>query len=264
MIKKTTFINILFLIGVFNLSNNLFAQNYKLVWSDEFNDEVLDLSKWEIQIGNGHNGWGNNEWQYYIADNAVITDGHLKIIAKEEVLDTFKYTSSRIRTLNKGDWKYGKFEMRAKMPSGKGIWPAFWMMPTDNVYGTWAASGEIDIMEYLGHETNKVYGTLHFEKWPNNKNSGNNFTIANGGFNDDFHVFTLIWEEGKIEWLIDGKLFSTKTEWSTEGHEFPAPFDQRFHMILNLAVGGNWPGYPDKNTTFPQEFIIDYVRVYQK
>jgi beta-glucanase (GH16 family) len=151
------------------------------------------------------------------------------------------------------------------MPVGKGMWPAIWMMPTDNVYGGWAASGEIDIMEYLGHEANKVHGTLHYGgSPPGNKNSGKTYTLANGGFNDDFHTFTLIWEEGKIQWLVDGELYQTQTSWSTTGGSFPAPFDQRFHMILNLAVGGNWPGNPDATTVFPQEFVVDYVRVYQK
>ncbi len=246
------------------IPNDVFAQEYQLIWSDEFDGSQLDNSKWEHQIGNGSGGWGNNEKQYYRAENSVVNNGYLTITAKKENYNNFSYTSSRIRTINKGDWKYGKFEMRAKMPIGKGIWPAFWMMPTESVYGGWAASGEIDIMEYLGHDTKKVYGTIHYGgSWPNNKSSGGSYSLTSGGFNDDFHTFTLIWEERKMEWFVDGIFYSTKTNWNTAGHSFPAPFDQKFHFILNLAVGGNWPGYPDETTVFPQEYVIDYVRVYQ-
>ena len=251
-----------FLIGL--PVNNIIAQEYQLVWSDEFDGTELDANKWEAQIGNGSNGWGNNEREYYRAENAVVDSGYLTIIAKKETYGGFDYTSARIRTINKGDWKYGKFEFRAKLPYGQGIWPAIWMMPTDNVYGGWAASGEIDIMEYLGHETNKVYGTLHYGgSWPNNRSTGNSFTLPDGNFNDDFHTFTLIWKEGEMQWFVDGERYQTQTNWSTTGAAFPAPFDQRFHLIFNMAVGGNWPGYPDNTTEFPQEFIIDYVRVYQ-
>jgi beta-glucanase (GH16 family) len=266
IIANLKVIRLLFLILLFGLQlNNAIAQDYQLVWADEFDGTALDLSKWECQIGNGSGGWGNNEKEYYRAENAVVKDGYLTITAKKESYNNFNYTSARIRTKDKGDWKYGKLEIRAKMPVGKGMWPAIWMMPTDNVYGGWAASGEIDIMEYLGHEANKVHGTLHYgASWPNNKSSGKTYTLANGGFNDDFHTFTLIWEEGKIQWLVDGVLYQTQTSWNTTGHPFPAPFDQRFHMILNLAVGGNWPGDPDATTVFPQEFVVDYVRVYQK
>jgi beta-glucanase (GH16 family) len=253
---------ILFVIISFNKSE---AQEYQLVWSDEFDGTSLSLSKWEYQLGNGQNGWGNNERQYYRAENAVVNDGYLTITAKKEKYNNFDYTSARIRTLNKGDWKYGKIEMSARLPIGKGIWPAFWMMPTDNVYGGWAASGEIDIMEYLGHDSTKVYGTIHYGgSWPNNVNSGSFYTLPDSGFNNNFHTFTIIWEEGRMDWYVDGNHFLTKTSWYTSGHDFPAPFDQEFHVILNLAVGGNWPGYPDTTTKFPQEYIIDYVRVYQK
>ena len=253
------------LMGVFVNKTAAQDDDYELVWSDEFDGTELDTSKWECQIGNGSGGWGNNEKEYYRAENAVVEDGFLTIAAKEESYNGYDYTSARIRTMNKGDWKYGKFEMRAKLPQGQGIWPAFWMMPTDNVYGGWAASGEIDIMEYLGHDTNTVYGTIHYGgSWPNNASSGTYYSISEGGFNDDFHVYTLIWEEGQIQWLVDGEVYQTQTSWYTSGHTFPAPFDQRFHIILNEAVGGNWPGYPDTTTQFPQNFIIDYVRVYQK
>ncbi|MGD8781345.1 MAG: family 16 glycosylhydrolase [Ignavibacteria bacterium] len=259
-------IALLFLLLLMGLPFKFFiAQDYQLVWSDEFDGDALDETKWEYQTGNGPpSGWGNNEWEYYRAENAVVEDGYLTIIAKEESYSGFNYTSARIRTINKGDWKYGKIEVRAKMPEGQGIWPAIWMLPTDNVYGGWAASGEIDIMEYLGHQTGTIYGTLHYGgAWPNNTSSGTSYTLPSGGFNEDFHVFTLTWEEGKFQWLVDGELYQTQTSWHTSGYSFPAPFDQRFHLLLNMAVGGNWPGYPDTTTQFPQEFVIDYVRVYQ-
>jgi beta-glucanase (GH16 family) len=246
-------------------SNLIVAQEYQLVWSDEFDGTELDTSKWECQIGNGHNGWGNNEKQYYRAENAVVNDGYLTIIAKEEDFNGFDYTSARIRTINKGDWKYGKIEMRAKMPIGQGIWPAFWMMPTKSVYGGWPVSGEIDIMEYLGHQPGIVHGTLHYgARPPNNKHTGKQFKPDTSDFHKDFHTFSVIWEEGKFRWFVDGELYQTQTEWFTTGGDFPAPFDQEFHVILNMAVGGNWPGYPDETSEFPQEFKVDYVRVYQK
>lgn len=245
-------------------SNTSLAQDYQLIWSDEFDGASLDTTKWSCQIGN-HRGWGNNEKQYYRAENAVVKDGHLTIVAKQESFEGFDYTSARIRTIHKGDWKYGKIEMRAKMPIGQGIWPAFWMMPTESVYGGWPVSGEIDIMEYLGHQPHKVHGTLHYgDRPPKNKHTGKPDSLENGDFHQEFHTFTLIWKEGKFQWFVDGKLYQTQTEWNTVAAPYPAPFDQKFHIILNLAVGGYWPGYPDETTKFPQEYVVDYVRVYQK
>ncbi|MGD0038524.1 MAG: family 16 glycosylhydrolase [Bacteroidota bacterium] len=261
--KDSWFFVLIFLVG-FPFNRNI-AQEYKLVWSDEFDGTVLDLTKWEYQIGNGSGGWGNNEKEYYRSENAIVNNGYLKIVAKKENFGGFNYTSARISTIHKGDWRYGKIEMRAKMPVGKGMWPAFWMMPTDNIYGEWAASGEIDIMEYLGHDSTTVYGTLHFgDSWPSNTSKGMPYSLSNSDFNDNFHTYTLIWEEGKIQWFVDGELYQTQTSWYTSGGNYPAPFDQQFHILLNLAVGGNWPGDPDASTVFPQEYDIDYVRVYQK
>lgn len=246
------------------ISAKSFSQDYKLVWSDEFNGTSLDTSKWSYQTGN-RRGWGNNEKEYYRKENAVVKDGYLTIIAKKEKCKSFKYTSARIRTINKGEWKYGKIEMRAKLTAGQGIWPAFWMMPTDSKYGTWPQSGEIDIMENLGNDSTKVYGTIHYGgRPPKNKHTGASYTLAAGNFSNQFHTFTVIWEKGKIQWLVDGKVYETQTRWYTEAAPFPAPFNQKFHIILNLAVGGNWPGYPDSTTVFPQKYVIDYVRVYQR
>jgi beta-glucanase (GH16 family) len=200
--------------------------NWKLVWSDEFKGKKLDYSKWGVE--ENAFGGGNQE-------------------------------------LHRGDWKYGRVEVRAKLPQGKGIWPAIWMLPTGVKYGGWAASGEIDIMELVGHKPNQVLGTLHHgDKWPKNKHTGTSFDLAKGTFADDFHKFAIVWEKGRIRWYVDGKLYQTQTKWSTTAAPFPAPFDQPFHLILNIAVGGRLPGNPDGSTKFPQQMTVDYVRVYQR
>ena len=248
-----------------------YGDEWQLVWSDEFDGESLDMNKWSFQLGDGSSeglaGWGNNEAEYYQEANAVVRDGFLTITAKEEKVKGYDYTSARIRTKGKGDWTYCRVEIRARMPIGQGIWPAFWMMPTDNVYGGWAASGEMDMVEYLGHEPNKVHGTLHFGgKWPQNRYKGKSYTLPSGDFHSDFHTFAFDWEEGEIRWYVDNELYQTqgKGDWWSTGGDFPAPFDQNFYMIINMAVGGNWPGYPDATTQFPQELVLDYVRVYQR
>lgn len=244
--------------------------DWQLVWSDEFEGTALDTSKWEWEVN--AQGGGNNELQYYTdrPENTRVADGRLALIARRETFvgpeGTRAYTSARIRTKERGDWKYARIEVRAKMPVGQGIWPAIWMMPTDSVYGGWAASGEIDIMEYLGQKPHEVFGTLHYGgAWPKNVHSGQTFTVPKGQrFDQDFHVFALEWEAGVIRWYVDGEHYQTQTSWHTEGAPFPAPFDQRFHLIMNVAVGGNLPGSPDDQTTFPQALLVDYVRVYQR
>ena len=168
--------------------------------------------------------------------------------------------------MDKGNWTYGRFEVRAKLPTGKGLWPAIWMMPTDSEYGSWAASGEIDIMELLGHEPYMVHGTLHYGgEWPYNSHSGDYFLLKDGQvFPDDFHTFGLEWEPREFRWYVDGELYQTQNDWHTDGGNYPAPFDKRFYIILNVAVGGNWPGNPNTLTQFPQAMLVDYVRVYKK
>jgi len=250
-------------------------EGWRLVWNDEFDAPSIDAEKWNFEIGTGRNGWGNNELQYYTDRpvNAFIEDGKLIIQALKESYEGSEYTSSRMNTRGKGDWKYGRFDIRAKMPFGRGIWPAIWMMPTESVYGGWAASGEIDIMEYLGHETNKVHGTLHYGGgWPHNVHTGSPFTLPSGSFAADFYTFTLEWEPGEMRWYVDGVQFAGQTSdtWYTTNplgdlsETGDAPFDQNFHLILNVAVGGNWPGSPDALTTFPQRMEVDYVRVFEK
>jgi beta-glucanase (GH16 family) len=240
-----------------------------LVWSDEFDGTEVDRTKWSFQRGDGSEvglppGWGNNELQYYQPENATVANGFLTITAREEPAGGYEYTSARMRSLGKGDWTFGRMEMRARMPLGRGLWPAFWMLPSDSKYGTWAASGEIDVVEYIGSDSDRILGTIHYGgAWPRNVYSSSDYVLPTGTFHDDFHVFAVEWEYGEIRWYVDDTLYSTRTRWYSLGGPFPAPFDVDFHLLVNLAVGGNLPGSPDETTEFPQEYVIDYVRVYQ-
>jgi beta-glucanase (GH16 family) len=275
------------------------AAEWKLVWSDEFAGQDIDKTKWGFDTSNGFfnydantwiSGWGNNELQYYTdhADNAFIKDGMLHIRAVKESYSGCGYTSARMKTQKKDgsplfNQKYGRFEFRAKLPTGKGIWPAIWMMPQDNKYGGWAASGEIDIVEARGQEPTKVLGTLHFgSRWPKNTLSEKNYVLPKEGTIADFHIYALEWEPGEIRWYVDGHCYATQNFWwsssklNAKGKEgtsplqeadlnpWPAPFDQPFFIIMNLAVGGQFLGNPDKTTVFPATLVIDYVRVYEK
>jgi beta-glucanase (GH16 family) len=262
---------ILIILLLLNFVPSALAQEnpWKLVWSDEFDGESLDYTKWEAEV-NAFGG-GNQELQIYTdrKENVRVEDGHLVLEARRDhhgIAGTVReYSSGRIRSKHRGDWKYGKFEMRAKLPAGQGVWPAFWMLPTDEVYGTWAASGEIDILEFKGQEPNVIWGTLHYGKqWPENKHSGIQHKLPKGNFTEDFHTFGIEWEDGVFRWYVDGELYQTQMEWSSAGGKFPAPFDQRFHLILNLAVGGGFVGNPNDTTTFPAKYLIDFVRVSQR
>ena len=245
----------------------------ELVWSDEFDGDDLDTwSKWEYQIGDGRSeglprGWGNGELQWYTDQNTTVADGMLTITARKETVEpSFQYTSARIRTKYRAEWTYGRMEMRAKFPEGRGFWPAFWMLPSDQtIYGTWAASGEIDIVENIGSEPETISGTIHYGgAWPNNSFKGEEYTLESGTFAEDFHVFAIEWEENEIRWYVDDVHYATQTEWNSSGGPYPAPFDVDFHFLLNLAVGGNLPGPPNFETQFPADYVIDYVRVYKE
>lgn len=240
---------------------------WQLIWQDEFNGSELDRSKWEFEVN--ADGGGNNELQYYITNNVRVSGGFLTIEAKRERYGKGRtvrqFTSSRIRTKGKGDWLYGRLDVRAKLPEGRGMWPAIWMLPTDERYGGWPHSGEIDIMELLGHRPKEVHGTLHYsDRKGDHAYTGTNHVLKAGTFAQDFHLFRLEWEPQEIRWYVDDELYETQNRWSSRTNRFPAPFDQRFHLIFNLAVGGNWPGNPDKTTLFPQSMVVDYVRVYRK
>ena len=251
---------------------DLLKQGYKLKWKDDFNGDSLNKADWNVETHEP--GWVNSEWQAYVdsADNIQVKDGKLLIKPVETVNadGTRSYTSGRINTQGKHDFKYGYFECRAKVPTGKGYLPAFWMMPTDeNLYGQWPKCGEIDIMEVMGQETNKAYGTIHYGE-PHDQSQGTCTVDAKNNFADQYHTYACDWEPGKITWYIDGVKFHEESDWfsakSGQGEvAYPAPFDQPFYMILNLAVGGSWVGYPDDSTTYAdQQFAVDYVKVYQK
>ena len=244
-----------------------------LIWSDEFDGTELNEEFWNIQTGTGSSegliGWGNNELQYYSPENLKVTNGELIISAKNESYRGSAYTSARINTKNKVDLLYGRIEARIKLPEGQGLWPAFWMLPTDNEYGIWAASGEIDIVEMVGNEPHRVHGTIHFGgSWPENMRRGHPFQLDDKSkLSDDYHIYALEWTPEGLSWFVDEKKYSfvPSDEWITLSDEDDpdAPFDKRFHILLNLAVGGNWPGSPDEMTEFPAEMRVDYVRVYR-
>lgn len=251
---------------------DLFKQGYQLKWQDNFDGDTLNRNDWNVELHD--KGWVNSEWQAYVdsEQNIQVKDGKLLLKPVETVnADGSKsYTSGRINTQGKHDFKYGYFECCAKVPTGKGYLPAFWMMPTDeNLYGQWPKCGEIDIMEVMGQETGKAYGTLHFGE-PHDQSQGTYSLAGTDNFADQYHTYACDWQPGKITWYIDGIKFHEESDWfsakSGQGEvTYPAPFDQPFYMILNLAVGGSWVGYPDESTTYDdQEFAIDYVKVYQK
>lgn len=238
-----------------------------LVWSDEFSGSAVDPAKWEFQTGDGSQfgipGWGNNELQWYQSSNATVASGALTIQARQQSVGGKSYTSARLRSRGKADFLYGRFEMRARLPVGKGIWPAFWMLPSDtSIYGVWAASGEIDIVESIGGDN--IYGTIHYGgTFPDNIYSGSVTSLPTGTAGE-FHVYAVEWEPTEIRWYVDGQLYGTKSTWYSTAGAYPAPFDVDFHLLLNLAVGGNFPGNPDGSTVFPQAYVVDYVRVYQQ
>lgn len=271
---------------------------WRLAWSDEFDGAAIDRGKWDFDVDCW--GGGNNERQCYTDKqrNAAIVDGKLVITARREKAtgpafplaqrgDPAKakaevsrgFTSARLVTRGKAAWTYGKIEVRAKLPQGQGTWPAIWMLPEDNHYGTWAASGEIDILEAVnlgvrcdtcaGGIENRILGTLHFGgQWPDNRHKGDETALR--APLDGFHVFGIVWEKGTIVWTVDGKPYAMRiaSEWSSSGSSDPAaPFDRPFHLILNLAVGGGLAedrglkGVDESG--YPKKMEIDWVRVWQ-
>ncbi|MEM9643722.1 MAG: family 16 glycosylhydrolase [Planctomycetota bacterium] len=244
------------------------ATGLRLIWSDEFDGREIDRTRWKAEV-NAFGG-GNQELQIYTdrPKNVRVEGGRLILEAHRETVDLMgtvrKYSSARMSTKHRGDFLYGRVEVRAKLPKGNGLWPAIWMLPTDDVYGPWAAGGEIDIMEMRGSQPSTVLGTLHHGgQWPNNEQSGGEFTLRSGSFADDFHVFAVDWRRGAIDWFVDGELVQSQTDWTSSGGPYPAPFDQRFHVLLNLAVGGRFVAKePDQTTAFPARMEVDYVRVY--
>jgi beta-glucanase (GH16 family) len=249
-------------------------QDHKLwtqIFSDEFdgkNGSAPSSKNWVHETGN-NNGWGNNELEYYTdsTQNVFLRGGKLIIKALKD--HTGKVTSGRIKTSGKFSMKYGRIDVKAKLPVGTGLWPAIWMMPQNDAYGGWAASGEIDIMENKGRLPGEVSGTLHYGgSWPNNKYSGATYTFPEGESAADFHTYSLEWEPGEIRWYVDGKFYQKQTSWYTrdkngEQFAYPAPFDQEFYLILNLAFGGNFDGGKNDPSVLPGEMAVDYVRAYE-
>jgi beta-glucanase (GH16 family) len=250
---------------------------WTLVWSDEFNGaagSTVDSTKWVFETGNGSNGWGNHELEYYTSStkNAALDGaGNLVITAVKETLapkyrcwnGQCQYTSARLKTQGKFEQAYGRFEARIRIPYGQGMWPAFWMLGNNIQKAGWPTCGEIDIMENIGREPSIVHGTMHGPGYSGANGIGAPHTLPSGNFSDDFHVFAVEWEPNVIRWYVDGTLYQTRTP-----SDLPAGtqwvFDHPFFIILNEAVGGYWPGDPDTTTVFPQKMTIDYVRVYTR
>lgn len=240
---------------------------YTLVWRDEFDAAALNTADWTYEIGDGcpnNCRWGNNELQYYREENTSIVNGHLVITAKKQNYNGHDYTSSRLITKGKQQFKFGRIDMRAALPEGQGIWPAMWMLGSNIDAAGWPACGEIDIMELTGDVPNRVVGTVHYgsDLAHHQYNSVSKFAASGDSYQDKFHVYSINWENNKIEFLVDDEVYSTITPADLNGQ--PWPFNKFFFFIFNVAVGGNWPGAPDSSTKFPQYLIVDYVRVFQK
>lgn len=251
--------------------NDVSYSGYELKFEDNFDGNSLDRTNWNVETHEA--GWVNSELQAYVDsdENILVNDGKLTIKPIKTVGEDGEvtYTSGRINTQGKQDYKYGLFEVKAKVPTGQGYLPAFWMMPTnENLYGQWPRCGEIDAMEVMGQDTKKLFGTIHYGN-PHAQSQGT-YVLQNGNFASQYHTYTCEWEPGKITWYVDGHKYHEESSWysTTTGQgtiAYPAPFDQPFYVILNLAIGGSWVGNPDENTTFDdQAFSVDYVKVYQK
>jgi beta-glucanase (GH16 family) len=264
----TRFLSTAFILFIFTTAS--FAQPLhpcaEMVWHDEFDGTTLDATKWTPQLGDGCDinlcGWGNNELQYYTdrTENVKTESGNLVITALKETYNGRDYTSARIRSLQKGDFTFGRIEARIKVPEGLGSWPAFWMLSTDETYGPWPKSGEIDIMEFQGKTPDMISGTVHYGGTPTHIYKGLPYYLPSGQFYyDDFHVFTIDWDSTAIKFYMDGNLYHTFTKSNSLPYKWP--FDQRFHIILNNAIGGDLGG-PVDDTKMPQTMLVDYVRVY--
>lgn len=245
--------------------------NWQPVWCDEFDvDGLVDSTKWTYDVGGS--GWGNSELQYYTEadlDNARVSDGNLYITALKETVGSNSYTSARLVSKYRGDWQYGRIQIRAKMPSGRGLWTALWMLPTDWRYGGWPDSGEIDIMEYVGYDDDRIFGTIHTGAYNHSLGTQIGFNKVITGAKTEYHLYEMIWEPGKIDLYIDGVKFAyfgyNPNSNIDIANSDAWPFDQRFHLIMNIAVGGTWGGSQGvDDTIFPQSMVVDYVRVYQK
>jgi chitodextrinase len=250
--------------------DGLDGRSWTQTWSDEFDQGSLDTSVWMDHIGNGHDyggeGWWNNELQYYSTDNRWIENDRLVIEAREETVSdeygTYDYTSSKLLTKGNLTKQYGRIDIRAKLPQGQGMWPALWLL-TDQA--GWPDGGEIDIMELIGDDPDLVWGTAHGPGWLGQNGIHGNYTLDSGVFADDFHVFSLVWDPDQLKWFVDGEQFHSVTKSEVQDAGGTWPFDQyEYYLIMNVAVGGEWPGAPDETTQFPQRMEVDYVRFYDE
>jgi len=244
---------------------------FTLAWSDEFDqgdNSAPDPAKWKFEIGG--NGWGNQELEYYSSrrENARMRRGNLEIIARKESYTGADgvqrdYTSARLITSGKFEQAYGRFEARIKIPYGQGVWPAFWLLGADDKQVGWPQCGEIDIMENIGREPGMVHGTIHGPGYSGGKGIGGAYSVNAGRFADDFHIYAVEWEPEEIRFYVDDHLYTARRP-----SDLPAGtkwvYDHPFYILLNFAVGGEWPGSPDATTKFPQVMLVDYVRVYKK
>lgn len=252
-------------------ANNKNDELSSLIWSDEFEYTGLpDASKWSYNVGDACDlpsgcGWGNAELQYYTEanlNNARVRDGNLVIEAHKEEIHNSKYTSARLISRDKGDWKYGKIEVRAKLPTGRGTWPAIWMLPTNWKHGGWPDSGEIDIMEHVGYARDSIYGTVHTKAYNHGIGTQKGGMLFVPTAESEFHIYAINWTENKIDFLIDNNIFFTFENENKSCEEWP--FSEPFYLILNLAVGGNWGGKKGvDDEIWPQRMEVDYVRVYR-
>jgi beta-glucanase (GH16 family) len=271
---------VLIILVCFGLCTVVSQGYWKQVWSDEFDGTSIDLNKWQFEVN--CDGGGNNELQCYTnrATNAKVENGKLVLTAKPESYNGKGYTSARLNTAKSASWLYGRFEMNAKLPNGKHLWPAFWMLPTDNKYGTWAASGEIDIMEYRGQVLDKVEGTLHFGgQFPNNVYQGSGPKTMNTDLSAGFHTYAVEWDKDEIRWYVDTTMYHSMTlqrsffsgKGVTPYTANRQPFDQRFFIVINLAIGGGF--FPagqygtlsaaDATAWKDSTYQIDYIRAYE-
>ena len=255
------------------LSVNMFAkQGWQLVWNDEFDYQgAPDESKWSFDTQGNNWDWGNDEAQNYTPKenkNAWVEDGNLIIEARKEPYrwygdgQTKEYTSARLRTLGKGDWLYGKVEVRALLPKGRGMWPAIWMLASEEKYGGWPKSGELDIMENVGFDPTKIHCNIHTEAYNHGIGTNKGNTVSTSNPNENWHIYSMEWDAEKVIFFLDGnQVFRFDNEHKSY-REWP--YDQKFHLLLNIAVGGSWGGEQGiDNSVFPQRMLVDYVRVYQ-
>ena len=243
---------------------------WQLVWSDEFDGTNVDASKWTFETGNGQNGWGNSEREYYTggATNTYVTNGVLHIVVRQQSMGGFPYTSARMKTQGLYSKLYGRIEFRASLPQGLGFWPALWLLGNNISSAGWPACGEIDVMENNQSLGNQVQGTLHYSDTSNNHLSQTRvYALPGGASVTNFHTYAIEWTTNSIKWLVDSNLVQTWTSWSSSTGPYPAPYNQPFFLLMNVAVGGSYVGYPtdaqiNAGTVFPGEMQVDYVRVY--